>query len=86
MNEHDARVIVVEALRSANALVGVDANTVDQFVQSGADLEFSKLEMDSLASMEFCISLELDTGVSLAPDELNAIETAGRLVRIICGQ
>jgi acyl carrier protein len=40
------------------------------FLANGLNLNLADLEMDSLAQMEFCISLELSTGVSLVPSQL----------------
>ena len=39
-----------------------------------------ELEMDSLAKMELCIAIEIGTGVSLAPEELERFPTLGALV------
>ena len=42
----------------------------ESFLADGLNLSLADLEMDSLAQMEFCIALELSTGVSLVPSQL----------------
>jgi len=50
---------------------GVFSDALQQsFLANGLNLNLADLEMDSLAQMEFCISLELSTGVSLVPSQL----------------
>jgi acyl carrier protein len=42
---------------------------------AGEDFSIADLEMDSLGLMEFCISVELSTGVSLVPAQLAELAT-----------
>lgn len=37
--------------------------------------------MDSLARMELCIAIEVETGVSLTPDDLDSFRSLGALAR-----
>jgi acyl carrier protein len=63
---------------------GLEAGGVGEIRRSGArepflagesDVTLEELEMDSLARMELCIAIELATGVSLAPEELDRYAT-----------
>lgn len=51
------------------------------FLAGECDVTLAELDMDSLARMELCIAIELGTGVSLAPEELDAYATLGALAR-----
>jgi len=72
--------MIVEARAIRSALVdGLEAggvwqvNQVDireRFLAGVIDLTLAELELDSLAKMELCIAIEVATGVSLAPEEL----------------
>ena len=52
----------------------------DRFLAGELDLKFPELDMDSLAKMELCIAIEVGTGVSLAPEELDRHDSLGALV------
>jgi len=45
------------------------------FLADGSNLELVALEMDSLANMEFCIAIELSTGITLLPPQLAELAT-----------
>jgi len=38
-------------------------------------IQLADLQMDSLAEMEFCIAIELSSGVTLVPSELAGLST-----------
>ncbi len=46
-------------------------------------MRIEDMQMDSLSIMELCISIELDTGVSILPEEMVQIESLEALVRVI---
>lgn len=52
----------------------------DRFLAGELDLKLTELDMDSLAKMELCIAIEVSTGVSLAPEELDRYDSLGALV------
>ena len=80
----DARTIrqaIVDGLE-AGAVVRIGRrDTRSSFLAGEIDIAFADLEMDSLARMELCIAIELGTGVSLAPEELDRYTTLEALVR-----
>lgn len=79
-DEETARRIVVEALRQASVHTIEEGDRVRRFLRGEADFSFDELELDSLARMEVCIAIEVKTGISIAPDELEPIGTVAGLV------
>lgn len=69
MKTSPIRLAVFEALRVA-APAAFSDEMRRSFLAEGSNLELAKLEMDSLAVMEFCIAIELSTGISLLPPQL----------------
>jgi len=45
------------------------------FLEDGLSIQLADLQMDSLAEMEFCIAIELSSGVTLVPSELAGLST-----------
>lgn len=66
------RQAVHDALKVAAPGVFTDALR-QSFLTDGLNLNLADLEMDSLAQMEFCIALELSTGVTLVPSQLEEL-------------
>jgi hypothetical protein len=62
-------VAVFEALKVA-APARFDNGLRRAFLSGGANIALDRLDMDSLADMEFCIAIELSTGVTLLPAQL----------------
>ena len=53
------------------------------FLTSGSNLVLAELDMDSLGEMEFCIAIELSTGVTLLPSELASLASTDAIERRI---
>lgn len=53
------------------------------FLDDGANIALADLGLDSLARMEFCIALELSTGVTLLPAQLAELATTDAVERRI---
>lgn len=68
------REIVYEAMQAASVPV-LDDEVRRAFLEERKDFLLADLDMDSLARMEFCINLELTTGVTLLPRQLEAFES-----------
>ena len=64
-----SRQAVFEALKIA-APGTFDQALRQAFLTNCANLKLADLHMDSLGEMEFCIAIELSTGVTLVPSEL----------------
>ncbi|WP_020181407.1 phosphopantetheine-binding protein [Methylopila sp. M107] len=60
------REIVAAAVRAGQFDAPAD-EALDRAIASGADVPFEKLDFDSLGWMEFCISVELESGLELTP-------------------
>ncbi len=79
--DDNGREKMVEALRCA----GVPAERsglLGAYLAGGSDVLLSDIEMDSLAVMELCIWLELNCGLSLAPDEVGRMRSLDEIVRL----
>jgi len=76
------RLAVFEALQVA-ASGAFNDEMRRSFLTDGTNLELAALEMDSLANMEFCISIELSTGITLLPAQLAEFATTDAIERCI---
>ena len=75
--------MLVEALHSASVFGLRNNGWTSGFLSGTQDVPFDDLEMDSLGAMELCIAVEVNTGVSIVPDDLASIGTLGGLVQAI---
>lgn len=83
MSVTNARQFVADAVRKAN-IIGIRSHPNFQaFLEGTGDVNFGDLEMDSLARMELCISIEIGTGVEITPDQLDEIKSLAELVKRI---
>ena len=71
--------VILEAVTAAQAGFPPDDALVTAIAKGGAAIQLEDLGFDSLAWMEFCISIELATGAELTPDHL---EDCGTLADI----
>jgi acyl carrier protein len=69
MEHSPARLALFEALK-AGARSGFNDERRRQFLDGGSNFLLADLDMDSLGEMEFCIAVELSTGVTLLPSQL----------------
>ncbi|BBK34873.1 phosphopantetheine binding protein [Stella humosa] len=83
MDEQAIRRVLVDALEIGGVAAIHEPAIRDPFLAGTADITLERLEMDSLAKMELCIAVEVETGVSLTPDDLLAYATLGQLVQQI---
>jgi acyl carrier protein len=83
VTEAEIRQMLVEALHEASVFGLRNNGWTDEFLAGARDVALEDLEMDSLGAMELCIAVEVNTGVSIVPDDLNAIGTLGGLVAAI---
>lgn len=82
MTDAQARKLLVEAMRYAN-ITGLTPELRADFEAGTTDIAFADLEMDSLATMELCIAVEANAGLSITPEELQSTRTASELVHLI---
>lgn len=67
--------VLLEAVTSAEFGEKPDAERTAALLSGGAGIRLDDLEYDSLSWMEFCISIELETGAELTPDLLEQFDT-----------
>lgn len=78
MDDRAVRTVLLEALESASVFTLRDRNLTDEFI-AGRDVPLTELDIDSLAGMELCISIEINTGVSIAPEELSDLGSLNQI-------
>ena len=77
-----SRQAIFEALKAA-APHTFNAERRRSFLAEGSDLNLADLDLDSLGQMEFCISIELSTGVTLLPSQLAQLASTDAVERRI---
>ena len=80
MDARTIRVAVVRGLKMGAVERMFSQEARDAIVEGRSNPTFAELGLDSLARMELCIAIELDTGVSIAPDSLDLYATVDDLV------
>lgn len=80
MDTQELRQTVIEVARHTGMLLNMSQNTVDAFLAGTSDIRLTALNTESLALMEFCIVLEENHGISLAPRNFFDYETLGAMV------
>lgn len=77
------RELVVDALKATNVPNIVKDATLDQFILRDLKVNLSDLSLDSLATMEFCIYIEVNHNISIIPDTIHDYETLNELANDI---
>ncbi len=67
---------IADALQTA---IPADRSRLLAFLEGDGDCMLDTFEMDSLGFMEFCIALELSTGIALTPED---VQSAGSLAAV----
>ena len=83
MSETEARKFLVEALTYSNVHYLRNQGLTSEFLAGRIDIAIAALEMDSLAEMELCIAIELNTGISIVPGELREINSLNDIIKKI---
>jgi acyl carrier protein len=84
MDEKTLREMVAEALFNANSPLTKNKEKMSKLLSEGEEeIRIDDFELDSLGRMEFCITIELGCGVSIAPEELHRFDTLSALIREI---
>jgi acyl carrier protein len=77
-----SRQMIVSALEAANLAGSRPRECIHRFLK-GEDILLADLNLDSLATMEFCIYLELNHGISIIPHDVHQYESLNALVNLI---
>lgn len=80
MDARKIRVAVVRGLKMGAVERMFSQEARDAIVEGRSNPTLAELGLDSLARMELCIAIELDTGVSISPDSLEYYATVDDLV------
>jgi hypothetical protein len=64
------RNILIAAVEAGRHGTPLDTQTIQVISEGKAELPLAQLGFDSLAWMEFCISVELQSGQELEPDDI----------------
>ena len=74
--------MLASALEAANLAGSGPKECVLKFVR-GEDVQLAELNLDSLATMEFCIHLELNYGILIIPHQVHQYKSLNALVNAI---
>jgi hypothetical protein len=74
MTIDDIRALMLRALEAAKYGAAVDPSVRDA-VAAGRSMDLTQLAFDSLAWMEFCISVEIETRLELTTNDIAAMTT-----------
>ncbi|MEH6601532.1 acyl carrier protein [Pseudoalteromonas sp.] len=83
MSNDEIKKVLIRMMREVNIASLYSAGTQQAFVRGEEDIIFEDLNMDSLASMELCIAIELGLGVSIVPEQLSQLSTLDGLAHEI---
>jgi Phosphopantetheine attachment site len=83
MDSAQARQMLLELFEQANIFYLRNNALGPAFLAGALDLPLEQLGMDSLAEMELCIGIEVNTGLQIVPEDLRQIETLDRLVAML---
>ena len=83
MKQNNIRQFILDALEQASVPSIRDHEGRAAFLDGKGDVNFDALELDSLARMELCIYIEVNTGIELTPDQLDKIKSLEGLARAL---
>ncbi len=87
MTAAELRDVIADALVYAAVPGFVGSSAEAEFRNGSRDVPMAELEIDSLAAMELCIAIELNTDISLTPADVVAMPSLNALVqRLVAGQ
>lgn len=82
MTEGEIRQVIADALVYAAVPRFAGSSERADFVAGRSDIAMADFQIDSLASMELCIAIELNLGVEILPSDLTMISTLGGIVAL----
>ena len=85
MTQDNIRQFVLDALEHACPSIR-DHTGLTAFLNETGDINFDAIEMDSLARMELCIYIEVNTGMELTPDQLDEIASLEGLAHALANR
>jgi acyl carrier protein len=73
------RKILLTAVQAGRHGVPAELSIAKAIEEGSAELKLEQLEFDSLAWMEFCISVELQSGLELTPVDIEQMEYVAQI-------
>lgn len=83
MNPNQLRNILADALDYALRLTEDELKQLENFRKDEGDISLEHMDLDSLGVMEFCINIELNTGIPFLPDQLGSINSMKKLTEVL---
>lgn len=83
MTDEDIRRVIAEALDYAAVFQFRRSGIQAAFIAGEADMSIEALALDSLSEMELCIAIEVNTGISILPQDLRGVGSLSDLVAAV---
>lgn len=83
MNKMAIRKLLIPVLQDAGIFYLRDNIVENDFAAGVWDIHLTELDMDSLSTMELCIGLEVEWGLTVLPEDLSKVGTLGQLADIV---
>jgi hypothetical protein len=80
VTDADIRQMISTGLEQGSCFALRNNGWKEEFLAGQRDVAFADMDIDSLAIMELCIAIEVESGVSILPDEIVKCETLGAVV------
>lgn len=80
MTELEIRRLIAAGLEQGSCFSLRNNGWTEDFLAGRRDVAFAEMDIDSLAIMELCIAIEVESGVSILPEELVQCDTLGTVV------
>ena len=85
MTDADIRQIIATGLEQGSCFALRNNGWTEDFLAGRRDVAFAEMDIDSLAIMELCIAIEVESGVSILPDEIVKCETLAAVAAQVKG-
>jgi hypothetical protein len=79
VTDAEIRQMIASGLEQGSCFALRNNGWTEDFLAGRRDVAFAAMDIDSLAMMELCIAIEVESGVSILPEELVQCETLGAL-------
>ena len=86
MTEDAIRAIIAAGLEQGACFALRNNGWTEDFIAGRRDVAFAEMDIDSLAIMELCIAIEVETGVSILPDDLAQCQTLSAVAALVKAQ
>ena len=83
MTDADIRQMIAAGLEQGSCFALRNHGWTESFLAGRRDVAFDEMDIDSLAVMELCIAIEVESGVSILPEELVQCDTLGAVVTLV---